>query len=64
MRELNSPMALRASLRKYASHLNREQRRSWMLARLNLTPRVDIGIGYVPPSIARQFVYLPVGGAR
>lgn len=55
-------MSLRASLRKYASHLNREQRRAWMIQRLERTPRVHISGAYVAPSIARQFVYLPVGG--
>lgn len=50
--------ALRASLRQYGSHLNREQRRRWLEMRMRLTPRVNVGIGYIPPSVARQFHHI------
>ncbi|WP_207000907.1 hypothetical protein [Trinickia mobilis] len=59
-----SPLSLRPSIRKYASHLSREQRRAWMRQRLARSPRVSISGGYVPPSVARQFVRTPIGGAK
>ncbi|WP_213308967.1 hypothetical protein [Paraburkholderia sacchari] len=57
-------MALRASIRRYAAHLNRQQRRAWMVARLQRSPRVQISTGYVAPCIARQFVRIPIGGVK
>lgn len=51
-------MSLRKSLRLYASHLNRDQRRKWMVQRLTLTPRVNVSGAYVPPSVARQFQHI------
>lgn len=50
--------ALRKSLREYGSHFNPEQRRSWLAQRARLTLRVNISGGYVPPSVARQFVQM------
>lgn len=55
MRQLFS---LRKSLREYGAHFNKEQRRSWLIQRLRLTPRVNVGIGYIPPSVARQFHHI------
>lgn len=50
--------ALRKSLKQYASHLNREQKRRWVQQRLTLTPRVHISGAYIPPSVARQYHYI------
>ncbi|WP_458367842.1 hypothetical protein [Burkholderia pseudomallei] len=57
-----SPMALRPSLRRYAAHLNRRQRRAWMIARLTRTPRVQISTGWMPRTVARTYTYVSVGG--
>lgn len=54
--------ALRASLRQYGAHLNREQRRRWMLMRLERSPRVPISTGYVAPSIARTYTHMSIRG--
>jgi hypothetical protein len=53
-----SIFSLRAPLRQYCSHLNREQRRSWMTQRMRLTPKVNISGAYVPPSVARQYKHV------
>jgi hypothetical protein len=58
------PMELRPSLRRYASHLNRQQRRAWMVMRLAREPRVEISTAYVAPNVSRQFVRIPIGGVK
>ncbi|KGD52012.1 hypothetical protein DP49_1970 [Burkholderia pseudomallei] len=55
-------MSLRPSLRRYAAHLNRRQRRAWMIARLTRTPRVQISTGWMPRAVARTYAYVSVGG--
>ncbi|WP_338509114.1 hypothetical protein [Burkholderia gladioli] len=55
-----SPMSLRPSLRRYGAHLNREQRRVWMVQRLTRSPRVPISSGFVPRGIARVYTYCKV----
>ncbi|ONC38490.1 hypothetical protein AQ916_06985 [Burkholderia pseudomallei] len=57
-----SPMSLRPSLRLYAAHLNRKQRRAWMTQRLLRTPRVPIGTAHLPRVVARTYAYVSVGG--
>lgn len=57
-------MSLRPSLRRYAAHLNRKQRRAWMIARLTRTPRVPIGSAHLPRVVARTYAYVSVGGKR
>lgn len=42
----------------------RQQAAKADLKRRGVHPRVRIGSGYVAPSIARTFSYLPIGGAR
>lgn len=59
MRQL---FALRALLRQYGSHLNRQQRRAWLIQRLERSPRVPISTGYVAPSIARTYTHMSVRG--
>lgn len=54
------PMSLRRSLRQYATHLNRAQRRAWMIQRLERSPRVSISAGYLVPAIARTYAYCKV----
>jgi hypothetical protein len=55
---MTTPMSLRKSMRAYTSHLNREQRRQWLIQRLRLTPKVNISGSYLPPSVARQYVQI------
>ncbi|MCE2035841.1 hypothetical protein NQH47_00190 [Burkholderia pseudomallei] len=57
-----SPLSLRPSLRRYAAHLNRRQRRAWMIARLQRSPRVAISSGWLPRTVARTYAYVSVGG--
>jgi hypothetical protein len=57
---MNRYLSLRKSLRKHGAHLNREQRRAWLCQRARLTPRVDIGKHYLPPTVARQFLHVKV----
>jgi hypothetical protein len=53
-----SIFSLRASLRQYASHLSKEQRRKWFAQRCRLTPKVSVSSAYIPPSIARQYQHI------
>ncbi|WP_257765106.1 hypothetical protein [Burkholderia glumae] len=53
-------MSLRPSLRRYGAHLNRQQRRAWMVQRLTRSPRVPISSGFVPRGIARVYTYCKV----
>ncbi|WP_157642554.1 hypothetical protein [Burkholderia ubonensis] len=55
-----SPMSLRPSLRRYAAHLNRKQRRAWMIARLTRMPRVPISSAHLPRAVARTYAYCKV----
>ena len=57
-------MSLRKSLRQYGAHLNRKQRRAWMVQRLTLTLRVRISSAHVPKNVARVFTYVNVGDSR
>lgn len=57
---MNPYLALRKSLREYGAHLTREQRRAWLIQRARLSPRVDIGKHYLPPTVARQFLHVKV----
>ncbi|AOJ62456.1 hypothetical protein WJ32_08290 [Burkholderia ubonensis] len=59
---MNPFMRLRPSLRRYAAHLNRKQRRAWMLARLQRSPRVAISSAHLPRAVARTYAYVSVGG--
>lgn len=54
-------LALRKPMRKYCRHLNRAQRRAWLMQRATLTPRVDIGRHAVHYNVARQFARVPMG---
>ncbi|WP_185734215.1 hypothetical protein [Burkholderia stagnalis] len=53
-------MSLRPSLRRYAAHLNRRQRRAWMEQRLLRTPRVPISSAHLPRAVARTYAYCKV----
>jgi hypothetical protein len=47
--------------RKHLRFLTPSQRRRWWDQRKRLTPRVRIGIAYVPPSVLREFSYVKLG---
>jgi hypothetical protein len=49
------------SYRKHLRFLTHSQRRRWWDQRKRLTPRVQIGGAYVPPSVTREFTYVKVG---
>ena len=46
--------------RKHLKFLNQAQRRLWWDQRKRLTPRVQIGCAYLPPSVMREFSYVKV----
>ncbi|MGI4815876.1 MAG: hypothetical protein ACRYG5_09960 [Janthinobacterium lividum] len=54
-----SLFAHRPALRKYAAHLNRQQRCAWLAQRVTLTPRVW-SRGYVPSRVVRAYAYVKV----
>jgi len=47
--------------RKHLRFLTSVQRRRWWDQRKRLTPRVRIGVAYVPPNVSREFAYVKVG---
>lgn len=51
---------VRMSHRSYLRVLSPRNRRAWAEQRARLTPRVPISIAWVPRSISRQYVYIPV----
>jgi hypothetical protein len=49
------------SYRKHLRYLSHSQRRLWWEQRKRLTPRVRISGAYIPPSVAREFMYVKFG---